>query len=58
VWFRPVNAHRDCATDKCNGHVTLWYKGKDAARNGRKDAYGEVKEWICNTCRFDKKETG
>ena len=23
----------------------------------RKDEYGEVKEWICNTCRFDKKET-
>ena len=21
------------------------------------DEYGEVKEWICNTCRFDKKET-
>jgi NADH-quinone oxidoreductase subunit G len=27
VWFTAVNAHRDCATDKCNGRVTLWYKG-------------------------------
>jgi NADH-quinone oxidoreductase subunit G len=23
---------------------------------GRKDEYGEVEEFICNTCRFDKKE--
>jgi NADH-quinone oxidoreductase subunit G len=23
---------------------------------GRKDQYGEVEEFICNTCRFDKKE--
>jgi NADH-quinone oxidoreductase subunit G len=22
---------------------------------GRKDAYGELEEFICNTCRFDKK---
>ena len=59
VWFtKPVNAHRDCETDKCNGHVTLWYKGNDVLRaTARKDEYGEVKEWICNTCRFDKKET-
>ena len=23
---------------------------------GRKDQYGEVEDFICNTCRFDKKE--
>jgi len=23
----------------------------------RKDQYGEVEEFICNTCRFDKKKT-
>jgi len=23
----------------------------------RKDIYGEVEEFICNTCRFDKKKT-
>jgi NADH-quinone oxidoreductase subunit G len=57
VWFtRSVEAHRDC--DKCAGKVTLWYKGEDVLRvTGRKDAYGEVAEFICNTCRFDKKKT-
>jgi NADH-quinone oxidoreductase subunit G len=24
---------------------------------GRKDQWGEVEEFICNTCRFDKKQT-
>ncbi|MCB2379321.1 (2Fe-2S)-binding protein [Hymenobacter sp. BT635] len=59
VWFtKPVNAHRDCENPKCCGKVVLWYKGKDVLRiTARKDQYGEVKEWICNTCRFDKKET-
>jgi NADH-quinone oxidoreductase subunit G len=23
---------------------------------GRKDTYGEVKDFICNTCRFDTKD--
>lgn len=57
VWFtKPVEAHRDC--DKCCGKVTLWYKGEDVLRvTGRKDTYGEVEEFICNTCRFDKKKT-
>ncbi|SNC68493.1 NADH dehydrogenase subunit G [Hymenobacter gelipurpurascens] len=57
VWFtKPVNAHRDCP--KCSGNVVLWYKGKDVLRTtARKDEYGEVKEWICNECRFEKKET-
>ncbi|PVH26036.1 2Fe-2S iron-sulfur cluster-binding protein [Sphingobacterium corticibacter] len=57
VWFtKPVNAHRDCPS--CSGKVTLWYKGADVLRvTARKDEYDEVEEFICNTCRFDKKET-
>jgi NADH-quinone oxidoreductase subunit G len=59
VWFtKPVDAHRDCEHEKCGGRVTLWYKGEDVLRvTGRKDQYGEVEEFICNTCRFDKKKT-
>ena len=57
VWFtKPVDAHRDC--DKCSGKVVLWFKGDDVLRvTGRKDQWGEVAEFICNTCRFDKKQT-
>jgi NADH-quinone oxidoreductase subunit G len=57
VWFtKPVEAHRDCPT--CTGKVTLWYKGEEVLRvTARKDVYGEVDEFICNTCRFDKKAT-
>lgn len=57
VWFtKPVEAHRDCPT--CSGNVTLWYKGEEVIRvTGRKDEFGEVKEFICNECRFDKKAT-
>ncbi len=57
VWFtKPVDAHRDC--DKCCGKVVLWYKGDDVLRvTGRKDQWGEVEEFICNTCRFEKKQT-
>ncbi|MCT1523604.1 2Fe-2S iron-sulfur cluster-binding protein [Sphingobacterium hotanense] len=57
VWFtKPVDAHRDCPT--CSGKVTLWYKGTDVIRvTGRKDEYDEVDEFICNTCRFEKKHT-
>lgn len=57
VWFtKPVDAHRDC--DKCSGKVVLWYKGEDVLRvTGRKDQWGEVDDFICNTCRFDKKHT-
>jgi NADH-quinone oxidoreductase subunit G len=59
VWFtKPVDARRDCDHEKCNGKVTLWYKGEDVLRvTARKDQYGEVEEFICNTCRFDKKKT-
>ncbi len=57
VWFtKPVEAHCEC--DKCSGKVTLWYKGDEVLRvTGRKDTYGEVADFICNTCRFDKKAT-
>ncbi len=59
VWFtKPVNAHRNCTTDKCSGKVQLWYKGNEVIRvTARKDQWGEVEEFICNTCRFEKKET-
>lgn len=57
VWFtKPVLAHRNC--DKCSGKTVMWYKGEDVLRvTGRKDQWGEVEEFICNTCRFDKKKT-
>ena len=64
VWFtKPVLAHRDCPT--CCGEVTLWNRGDDVLRvTARKDEWGEVANsnkdnkpgWICNSCRFDKKE--
>jgi NADH-quinone oxidoreductase subunit G len=55
VWFtQPVDAHRDCP--KCSGKVVLWKKGDEILRvSARKDQYGEVKEYICNDCRFDHK---
>ncbi|SJZ75885.1 2Fe-2S iron-sulfur cluster-binding protein [Sediminibacterium ginsengisoli] len=57
VWFlKPVEAHRDCPT--CSGKVTLWNRGDEVYRvTARKDQWGEVEEWICNTCRFEKKQT-
>ena len=58
VWFtKPVDAHRECETPGCCGKVVLWSRGEEVLRvTARKDEYGEVKEFICNTCRFDKKE--
>jgi NADH-quinone oxidoreductase subunit G len=55
VWFlKPVDAHRDCP--KCSGKVTLWNRGDEVYRvTARKDQWGEVEDWICNECRFDKK---
>lgn len=55
VWFtKPLDAHRDCS--KCCGKVVLWTRGDEVLRvTGRKDEYGEVKEFICNECRFDRK---
>lgn len=56
VWFaKPYNAHRKCT--HCGGKVVVWMAGNDILRvTGRKDQYGEVEEFICNECRFDKKE--
>lgn len=55
VWFtNPLDAHRSCA--KCSGKVILWTKGEDVLRvSARKDQNGEVKEFICNECRFEHK---
>lgn len=57
VWFtKPVYAHRNC--DKCCGKTTLWYKGDEILRTtARKDEWGEVEDFICNECRFEKKNT-
>jgi NADH-quinone oxidoreductase subunit G len=56
VWFlNPMNAHRNCT--KCSGKVTAWMFGDEIYRiTGRKDKYGELEEFICNECRFDKKD--
>lgn len=58
-----MDAHRDCPT--CCGKVTLWNRGEEVFRvTGRKDEWGEIEDapdgkpgWICNTCRFEKKQT-
>jgi NADH-quinone oxidoreductase subunit G len=57
VWFlKPVEAHRDCPT--CSGKVRLWYRGDEVFRvTARRNEWWEAEDWICNTCRFDKKET-
>lgn len=56
VWFtKPLNA--TCTCDKCSGKVVLWMKGEEVIRvTARKDEYGEVEEFICNECRFNKKD--
>jgi NADH-quinone oxidoreductase subunit G len=56
VWFtNPLDAHRNCT--KCSGKVVLWMKDKEVLRvSARKDQYGEVKEFICNECRYDHKK--
>lgn len=57
VWFlKPVDAHRDCPS--CAGKVRLWYRGEEVFRvTTRRNEWWESEDWICNTCRFDKKET-
>jgi len=56
VWFlKPMDAHRDCP--RCSGKTTIWMRGDEVYRvTGRKDEYGEVEDFICNECRFEKKE--
>ncbi len=56
VWFmKPFNAKRCCTT--CSGKATVWMFGNEIYRvTARKDEYHEVEEFICNECRFEKKE--
>ncbi len=56
VWFtKPMDAHCEC--DKCSGKAVVWMKGDDVIRvTARKDQYNEVQDWICNECRFEKKD--
>jgi NADH-quinone oxidoreductase subunit G len=56
VWFtNPVDAHCEC--NNCAGKVRLWLRGDEILRvTGRKDVYGEVVDFICNDCRFQKKK--
>jgi NADH-quinone oxidoreductase subunit G len=58
-----MDAHRACENPECCGKVTLWMRGDEVYRvTARKDEWGEVQSyegktgWICNTCRFDKKD--
>lgn len=57
VWYtKPMDAHCDCK--KCSGKAVLWMVGDEIARvTARKDQYGEVQDFICNECRFEKKNT-
>jgi len=57
VWFlKPQDAHRDCP--KCSGKVTIWNRGDEVYRvTARKDQWSEVRDFICNECRFEKKKT-
>jgi NADH-quinone oxidoreductase subunit G len=58
VWFlKPIDAHRNCDNEKCTGKAVIWKYGNAVYRvTGRKDQWGEVEDFICNTCRYDKKE--
>jgi NADH-quinone oxidoreductase subunit G len=62
VWFlKPMEASCECT--KCAGKAVVWMFGDEIYRvTGRKDRYGEIEDidgktaWICNECRFDKKD--
>jgi NADH-quinone oxidoreductase subunit G len=56
VWFtKPLNATCNCG--KCAGKAVLWMKGDEIVRvTARKDQYDEVEDWICNECRFERKD--
>jgi NADH-quinone oxidoreductase subunit G len=55
VWFtKPMNG--SCKCDKCSGKATVYLKGDEVVRvTARKDQWGEVEEFICDTCRFERK---
>ena len=55
VWFtKPLDAHCECKT--CPGKARIWLKGEEVLRvTARKDKWGEVQDWICNECRYNKK---
>lgn len=57
VWFtNQFDAHRDCPD--CAGKAVVYNQGEEVIRvSARKDPWGEVIDWLCNTCRFDKKST-
>jgi NADH-quinone oxidoreductase subunit G len=63
VWFlKPMEA--ECSCTKCSGKAVVWMFGNEIYRvTARKDKYGEVENiedktaWICNDCRYDKKDT-
>jgi len=56
VWFlKPYDALRDCPD--CAGKAVIWKFGNEIYRvTGRKDQWGELENWICNTCRYEKKD--
>ena len=56
VWFlKPMDA--TCACTKCSGKAVVWVFGNEIYRvTAPKDKYSEVENFICNTCRFDKKD--
>lgn len=62
VWFlKPMDVSCECT--KCSGKAVAWMFGDEVYRvTARKDKYGEVEDqdgktgWICNECRFDKKD--
>ncbi|HYG52446.1 MAG TPA: Fe-S-binding domain-containing protein, partial [Flavobacteriales bacterium] len=62
VWFlKPMQASCEC--NKCSGKAVVWMYGNEIFRvTARKDQYGEIEDingktaWICNECRFDKKD--
>ena len=56
VWFmKPMDVHRDCP--KCAGKAVAWMHGNEIFRvTARTDKYSEIIDFICNDCRFEKKD--
>lgn len=56
VWFlNPKDA--TCSCSKCSGKAVVWMHGNEIYRvTARKNEYGEVEEFICNECRFERKD--